>query len=82
MHFEEQSYALRFLPIDVVIHSSIINCLLLYTSVRCLIMKSFLEIEWKNQGNCKALFPEEFLLGAFMQGLNDPVHHKDFGLYT
>ncbi|KAL2903102.1 putative methyltransferase TARBP1 [Bienertia sinuspersici] len=47
--------------------------------VRCLIMKSFLDIEWKNQGNCRALFPEEFVLGAFIQGLNDPVHHKDFG---
>ncbi|XP_021765778.1 uncharacterized protein LOC110730295 isoform X2 [Chenopodium quinoa] len=48
--------------------------------VRCMIMKSFLDIEWKNQDNCRALFPEKFVLGAFMQGLNDPVHHKDFGL--
>ncbi|XP_021841519.2 uncharacterized protein [Spinacia oleracea] len=48
--------------------------------VRCMIMKSFLDIEWKNQDNCRALFLENFVLGAFIQGLNDPVHHKDFGL--
>jgi len=43
-------------------------------------MQSFLDVEWKNQGNCRKLFPEDFVLGALMQGLNDPVHHKDFGL--
>ncbi|CAO2837876.1 unnamed protein product [Amaranthus hypochondriacus] len=48
--------------------------------VRCLIMKSFLDIEWKNLGNCSELFPVDFVLGALMQGLNDPVHHKDFGI--
>ncbi|KAK9716282.1 hypothetical protein RND81_06G223200 [Saponaria officinalis] len=48
--------------------------------VRCHIMKSFLDIDWKSQSNCREMFPEDFVLGAFMQGLNDPVHHKDFGL--
>ncbi|GMH28826.1 hypothetical protein Nepgr_030669 [Nepenthes gracilis] len=48
--------------------------------VRCLIMQSFLDIEWKNQGNCAKFFPENFLLGPFIEGLNDPVHHKEFGL--
>ncbi|KAA8525977.1 hypothetical protein F0562_007922 [Nyssa sinensis] len=48
--------------------------------VRCLIMQSFLGIEWKNYGNCAKLVPEDFVLGPFMQGLNDPVHHKDFGI--
>ncbi|KAL8152196.1 hypothetical protein V2J09_009956 [Rumex salicifolius] len=48
--------------------------------VRCLIMQSFLDIEWKKQGNTANLFPESFLLGPFIEGLNDPVHHKDFGL--
>ena len=43
-------------------------------------MQSFLDIEWKNQGNIASLFPEGFLLGPFIEGLNDPVHHKDFGL--
>ncbi|XP_074269533.1 uncharacterized protein LOC141592672 [Silene latifolia] len=48
--------------------------------VRCYIMKSFLDIDWKSQDNCREMFPEDFILGAFMQGMNDPVHHKDFGL--
>ncbi|XP_044477036.1 uncharacterized protein LOC123204445 isoform X2 [Mangifera indica] len=48
--------------------------------VRCIIMQSFLGIEWKNYENCANLVPESFVLGPFMEGLNDPVHHKDFGL--
>ncbi|KAK3029857.1 hypothetical protein RJ639_038291 [Escallonia herrerae] len=48
--------------------------------VRCLIMQSFLGIEWKNYGDCAKLVPEDFVLGPFIRGLNDPVHHKDFGL--
>lgn len=43
-------------------------------------MESFLGIEWKNSGNCANLVPEDFVLGPFIQGLNDPVHHKEFGL--
>ena len=49
-------------------------------TVRCLVMQSFLDVEWKTQGNFRNLFPEDFVLGELMQGLNDPVHHKDFGL--
>lgn len=48
--------------------------------VRCLIMESFLGIEWKNYGNCAKLVPEDFIFGSFIQGLNDPVHHKEFGI--
>ncbi|XP_062146057.1 uncharacterized protein LOC133854045 isoform X2 [Alnus glutinosa] len=48
--------------------------------VRCLIMQSFLGIEWKHYGNCAKSVPETFVLGPFIQGLNDPVHHKDFGV--
>ncbi|XP_058084724.1 uncharacterized protein LOC131232481 isoform X2 [Magnolia sinica] len=48
--------------------------------VRCLIMQSFLGINWENNGNCAKLVPESFILGPFIQGLNDAVHHKDFGL--
>ncbi|XP_077235143.1 tRNA/rRNA methyltransferase (SpoU) family protein [Tasmannia lanceolata] len=48
--------------------------------VRCLIMQSFLGIEWENHGNCAKLVPESFVLGPFIQGLNDAVHHKDFGV--
>lgn len=48
-------------------------------TVRCLIMESFLGIEWENYGSCAKALPESFVLGPFMQGLNDPVHHKNFG---
>ncbi|KAK0586912.1 hypothetical protein LWI29_014296 [Acer saccharum] len=48
--------------------------------VRCMIMQSFLGIEWKDHGNCAKSVPESFVLGPFMEGLNDPVHHKDFGV--
>ncbi|XP_052209740.1 uncharacterized protein LOC127813058 isoform X2 [Diospyros lotus] len=48
--------------------------------VRCLVMESFLGIEWKNYGHCTKLVPEDFVLGPFIQGLNDPMHHKDFGI--
>lgn len=44
-------------------------------------MESFLGIEWKNYGNCAKLVPEDFIFGSFIQGLNDPVHHKEFGLF-
>ncbi|XAR70547.1 tRNA (guanosine(18)-2'-O)-methyltransferase [Bertholletia excelsa] len=53
--------------------------------VRCLIMDSFLGIEWKRYKNCAQLVPEDFVIGPFLQALNDPVHHKDFGtkgIYT
>lgn len=48
--------------------------------VRCFIMQSFLGIEWNNHGNCAKLVPDSFIFGPFMQGLNDPVHHKEFGV--
>ncbi|XP_059657675.1 uncharacterized protein LOC132304137 isoform X2 [Cornus florida] len=48
--------------------------------VRCLIMQSFLGIEWKTYGNNAKLVPEEFVIGPLIEGLNDPVHHKDFGI--
>ena len=45
-------------------------------------MQSFLGIEWKSYGNYAKSVPETFVLGPFIQGLNDPVHHKDFGLFS
>eukprot|EP00268_Persea_americana_P031712 TRINITY_DN3099_c0_g1_i2.p1 TRINITY_DN3099_c0_g1~~TRINITY_DN3099_c0_g1_i2.p1 ORF type:complete len:1865 (+),score=313.63 TRINITY_DN3099_c0_g1_i2:84-5678(+) len=48
--------------------------------VRCLIMQSFLGIRWENHGNLAKLVPESFVLGPFIQGLNDAVHHKEFGV--
>ncbi|XP_071706129.1 uncharacterized protein [Rutidosis leptorrhynchoides] len=48
--------------------------------VRCLIMQSVFGIEWKNHGNYAKFVPRDFILGPFIQGLNDPVHHKEFGL--
>lgn len=51
-------------------------------AVRCLIMQSFLRIEWKNYGSSAKSLPETFVLGPFIQALNDPVHHKEFGLFS
>ncbi|XP_068650315.1 uncharacterized protein [Aristolochia californica] len=48
--------------------------------VRCLIMQSFLDLDWENPQNRAKLVPETFILGPFIQGLNDAVHHKDFGV--
>ncbi|KAL0446379.1 UNVERIFIED_CONTAM: hypothetical protein Slati_1765800 [Sesamum latifolium] len=48
--------------------------------VRCLIMESFLAIEWENYGCCAKLVPRDFILGPLIRGLNDPVHHKEFGV--
>ncbi|KAI4327194.1 hypothetical protein L6164_019684 [Bauhinia variegata] len=48
--------------------------------VRCLIMQYFLDINWENYGNFISSVPETFILGPFMQGLNDPIQHKEFGV--
>ncbi|KAI3821527.1 hypothetical protein L1987_09095 [Smallanthus sonchifolius] len=48
--------------------------------VRGLIMQSVFGIEWKNHGNYAKFVPRNFVLGPFIQGLNDPVHHKEFGV--
>ncbi|XP_043812569.1 uncharacterized protein LOC110629722 isoform X3 [Manihot esculenta] len=48
--------------------------------VRCLIMQSFLGIEWMKYGNIAKSVPKSFILGPLLEGLNDPVHHKDFGV--
>ncbi|KAK7251820.1 hypothetical protein RIF29_35366 [Crotalaria pallida] len=48
--------------------------------VRCLIMQSFLDIIWEKYGNYINSVPETFVLGPFLQGLNDPTHHQEFGV--
>lgn len=48
--------------------------------VRCLIMQSFLAIEWRDEVPCLKSLPETFIIGPFIEALNDPVQHKDFGL--
>ncbi|KAJ6808227.1 uncharacterized protein M6B38_167710 [Iris pallida] len=48
--------------------------------VRCLIMESFLGINWEKDGNCATKVPRSFVLGPLLLGLNDAVHHKDFGV--
>ncbi|ONI06355.1 hypothetical protein PRUPE_5G055400 [Prunus persica] len=48
--------------------------------VRCLIMQSFLGIDWKNYGTHTKSVPVSFVLGPLMEGINDPVHHKEFGV--
>ncbi|XP_028552833.1 uncharacterized protein LOC110107437 isoform X3 [Dendrobium catenatum] len=48
--------------------------------VRCLIMESFLDIDWDRYANLAHKVPRSFILGPLVRGLNDVVHHKDFGL--
>ncbi|CAN0842679.1 Probable methyltransferase TARBP1 [Linum grandiflorum] len=48
--------------------------------VRCLIMQSFLTIDWIKYGETARSVPESFVLGPFIDGLNDPIHHKEFGV--
>ncbi|KAK6146394.1 hypothetical protein DH2020_020263 [Rehmannia glutinosa] len=48
--------------------------------VRCLIMQSFLAVDWENYGGIVKLVAKDFLLGPLIRGLNDPVHHRGFGV--
>ncbi|KAL6648997.1 hypothetical protein ACP70R_013221 [Stipagrostis hirtigluma subsp. patula] len=48
--------------------------------VRCLVMQSFLDIEWEHYQVCAQIIPRGFVLGPLIRGLNDVVHHKDFGI--
>ncbi|XP_023635654.1 uncharacterized protein LOC17880577 isoform X1 [Capsella rubella] len=48
--------------------------------VRCTVMESFLCIEWRRYKTCTQSMSQTFVLGPFIEGLNDPIHHKDFGL--
>ncbi|CAA6657138.1 unnamed protein product [Spirodela intermedia] len=46
---------------------------------RCLIMDSFLGMDWKSHRHYAKYVPKGFVLGPFILGLNDTVHHKGFG---
>ncbi|CAI0417745.1 unnamed protein product [Linum tenue] len=48
--------------------------------VRCLVLQSFLGIEWAKYGETAISLPESFILGPFLHALNDPIHHRDFGV--
>ncbi|RLN39238.1 uncharacterized protein C2845_PM01G00170 [Panicum miliaceum] len=48
--------------------------------VRCLVMQSFLDIAWERYKVCTQMIPRGFVLGSLIRGLNDVVHHKDFGI--
>ncbi|WVZ55050.1 hypothetical protein U9M48_005765 [Paspalum notatum var. saurae] len=48
--------------------------------VRCLVMQSFLDISWERYKVCAQIIPRSFVLGPLLRGLNDVVHHKDFGI--
>uniref|UniRef100_A0A453JB84 Uncharacterized protein n=1 Tax=Aegilops tauschii subsp. strangulata TaxID=200361 RepID=A0A453JB84_AEGTS len=48
--------------------------------VRCLVMQSFLDIEWERYKGYAQMVPRGFVLGPLIRGLNDVVHHKDFGV--
>lgn len=43
-------------------------------------MQSFLDINLEDHVNYVKSVPETFVLGPFLQGLNDPIHHKEFGM--
>lgn len=42
-------------------------------------MQSFLDIAWERYKFCAQIIPRGFVLGSLIHGLNDVVHHKDFG---
>ncbi|KAL3677602.1 hypothetical protein R1sor_027550 [Riccia sorocarpa] len=48
--------------------------------VRRLVMQSFLEVEWERIRRLSSLLPDNVVLGPFLEALDDPVHHKDFGM--
>ncbi|KAF3600975.1 hypothetical protein F2Q69_00033362 [Brassica cretica] len=48
--------------------------------VRCTVMESFMGIEWRRYKTCTQSMSQTFVLGPFIEALNDSVHHKDFGL--
>ncbi|KAL6847720.1 hypothetical protein ACP4OV_022508 [Aristida adscensionis] len=48
--------------------------------VRCLVMQSFLDVAWERYKVCAQIIPRGFVLGPLIRGLNDVVHHKDFGV--
>ncbi|KAJ0236798.1 tRNA/rRNA methyltransferase [Hirschfeldia incana] len=48
--------------------------------VRCTVMESFMGIEWRRYKTCTQSMSQSFVLGPFIEALNDSVHHKDFGL--
>lgn len=48
-------------------------------AVRCLIMESFLQMAWEKHDAHKV--PTDFVFGPLLRGLNDVVHHKDFGQF-
>ncbi|CAA7028190.1 unnamed protein product [Microthlaspi erraticum] len=48
--------------------------------VRCTVMESFMGIEWRRYKTCTQSMSQTFVLGPFVEALNDSAHHKDFGL--
>ncbi|MCO5564233.1 hypothetical protein L7F22_017891 [Adiantum nelumboides] len=48
--------------------------------VRRLILQSFMELEWAKVPNLANVIPQSFILSTLVSALNDPVHHKDFGV--
>lgn len=42
-------------------------------------MESFMGIEWRRYKTCTQSMSQTFVLGPFIEALNDSVHHKDFG---
>lgn len=53
----------------------------LYHAVRCLIMQSFLGVDWKKFGTSAKWVHGCFVLSPLIEGINDPVDHKESGLF-
>lgn len=47
-----------------------------------MILQSFLGINWEQCERCANSMPESFVLGPFLDALDDPVHHSDFGKFV
>jgi tRNA guanosine-2'-O-methyltransferase len=44
-------------------------------------MESFLQMAWERHVSYAQKVPTDFVLGPLLRGLNDVVHHKDFGQF-
>ncbi|MQL85833.1 hypothetical protein Taro_018340, partial [Colocasia esculenta] len=48
--------------------------------VRCLILQSFLSVDWNTHKHYAKHVPRSFITGPLILSLNDVTHHKDFGV--
>lgn len=71
--------SLLLIEVSILIDPDLHFTLLFYIVVRCTVMESFSGIEWRRYKTCTQSMSQTFVLGPFVEALNDSVHHKDFG---